>query len=151
MKLFIGTKIVKAEPMNLYEFSMNIKGEDCKEENQEGFMVGYSDANGNFDGPLKEGCHYISWSPQDVFEAAYAQQDNLTFGIALEAMKWGDKVARPGWNGSGMHLEVQMSDENSKMTHPYLFMTIPGCEEGTRVLPWQPAQVDIFATDWMIV
>ena len=75
----------------------------------------------------------------------------MTFGGAVEAMRNGSKTARKVWNGNGMHLEAQIPDRNSKMTHPYLFMTIPGCEEGTRRLPWQPAQVDVFAKDWHVV
>ena len=77
--------------------------------------------------------------------------ETLDFSWALRALKDGCRVARKGWNGSGMHLEVQNPDSNSKMTHPYLFMSIPECREGTRLLPWQPAQVDIFAEDWMVV
>jgi hypothetical protein len=75
----------------------------------------------------------------------------MNFGDALHELKAGRRVAREGWNGNGMHLEAQVPDEHSKMTHPYLFMTIPECQEGTRLLPWQPAQVDIFAGDWVVV
>jgi hypothetical protein len=75
----------------------------------------------------------------------------LTFGDVMEAMKRGAKTRRLGWNGKGMTLQAQFPDEHSKMTHPYLYMTIPECAEGTRRLPWQPAQVDLFAEDWMIV
>lgn len=77
--------------------------------------------------------------------------ENMDFGAALAALKMGKKVARPGWNGIGMHCFIQFPDENSKMTHPYFVMVIPGCKEGTRMLPWQPAQVDLFAEDWVIV
>jgi len=75
----------------------------------------------------------------------------MDFGQAIEAVKDGKKVQREGWNGGGMHMEAQFPDKNSKMTHPYLVMVIPGCEEGTRLLPWQPAQVDLFAVDWSII
>ena len=75
----------------------------------------------------------------------------MYFGEAITAIKLGKKVARPGWNGAGMHIEAQFLDEYSKITHPYLYMTIPDCSEGTRLLPWQPAQVDIFATDWEVI
>ena len=51
----------------------------------------------------------------------------------------------------GMEVEAQFPDKNSKMTHPYLVMVIPGCEEGIRRLPWQPAQVDLFSCDWSIL
>ncbi len=73
------------------------------------------------------------------------------FSNALNWLKSGKKVCREGWNGNGMHCFAQFPDENSKMTHMYLVMVIPGCKEGTRLLPWQPAQVDIFAEDWEIV
>ena len=75
----------------------------------------------------------------------------MKFGEAMEKLKEGKMLKRKGWNGPGMHLEAQFPDENSKMTHPYLFMTIPECEEGTRKLPWQPAQVDLFSEDWIVV
>ena len=74
----------------------------------------------------------------------------MNFGQAIEALKSGMKLARKGWNGKGMYLQAQIPDEHSKMTHPYLYMTIPECEEGTRRLPWQPAQVDMFAEDWYV-
>jgi hypothetical protein len=75
----------------------------------------------------------------------------MTFGKAIKALKAGEKCNREGWNGNGMHVEAQYPDEHSKMTHPYLFIVVPGCKEGTRQLPWQPAQVDIFAEDWNIL
>ena len=72
----------------------------------------------------------------------------MNFGEAIEKIKNGKRVQRKGWNGNGMHMEAQFPNVASKMTHPYLVMVIPGCSEGIRRLPWQPAQVDIFATDW---
>ena len=72
----------------------------------------------------------------------------MNFGQAIEHIKEGDKVMRRGWNGKGMVLQAQFPDENSKMTFPYLYITIPDCAEGVRKLPWQPAQVDIFSEDW---
>ncbi len=73
----------------------------------------------------------------------------MNFSEALQAVRFGEWVSRAGWNGSGMHLEAQFPDQYSKMTHPYLFMVIPDCTEGERLLPWQPAQVDLFADDWV--
>ena len=75
----------------------------------------------------------------------------MNFGQAMEEVKAGNKVQREGWNGGGMHMEAQFPDKNSKMTHPYLVMVIPKCTEGTRLLPWQPAQVDLFAKDWSVL
>ena len=73
------------------------------------------------------------------------------FSEALLQIKKGNCVAREGWNGVGMYCEGQFPDEHSKMTHSYIFIIIPDCDEGDRKLPWQPAQVDLFATDWSVV
>ena len=79
------------------------------------------------------------------------QIKNLNFGEAITHLKSGYNVMREGWNGKGMALAVQYPDSHSKMTHPYLYMIIPDCPEGVRKLPWQPAQVDIFAEDWVVL
>jgi len=131
MEIYIGTKIVKAEPQICLSDTHKSKVGDP------GYKVEYE--NG-----------YISWSPKDVFINAYRKIELMPFGIALEAMRKGHKVTRKGWNGGGMHLEAQIPDKQSKMTYPYLFITVPGCEEGVRRLPWQPAQVDLFSEDWQI-
>lgn len=96
---------------------------------------------------------YISWSPKAVFEAAYMAISAMNFGHALVAVKEGHKVARSGWNGKGMWLELQTPDENSKMTLPYLFLNYPNDAQstpGARV-PWLASQTDMLADDWGIV
>jgi len=40
---------------------------------------------------------YISWSPQDVFEAAYKPEEACNFSGALAAMKAGHSIMRPHW------------------------------------------------------
>ena len=40
------------------------------------------------------------------------------FGEAVRKLKEGKKVARRGWNGKGIYIELQRPDENSKMTLP---------------------------------
>ena len=77
--------------------------------------------------------------------------DVMTFGGAIEALKKGLMVARKGWNGKGMFLKLQRPDEGSKMTFPYPFFTIPNCEEGTRVIPYASTIVDIMSEDWVII
>lgn len=67
----------------------------------QGYLVEYQDG-GKPNHPGHEG--YISWSPTDVFENAYRSADNLNFGLALEALKQGNAIARKGWNGKGMFL-----------------------------------------------
>ena len=75
----------------------------------------------------------------------------MNFGVAMAALKLGSCAQREGWNGNGMHIKAQFPDKHSKMTHPYIYIVVPGCQEGTRLLPWQPAQVDLFAEDWSIL
>ena len=72
----------------------------------------------------------------------------MNFSTALQEIRQGKKLVRNGWNGNGMHCYAQFPGEHSKMTHPYLVIYIPDCNEGIRHLPWQPAQVDLFAEDW---
>lgn len=73
--------------------------------------------------------------------------DGFSFGMAIEFLKGGWKVARSGWNGKGMWLELQVPDRNSKMTLPYIYMsTVAG-----DLVPWLASQTDILATDWRVV
>lgn len=60
MKTYKCHKTVQAKPMNKYEYYINIKGVDCKEDNEEGYLVKYSD-------------DYISWSPKAAFEEGYTE------------------------------------------------------------------------------
>lgn len=72
---------------------------------------------------------------------------DFNFGVAITLLKDGHKVARAGWNGKGMWLELQRPDENSKMNLPYIFMyTGRG-----GIVPWLASQTDMLAEDWMVV
>lgn len=72
---------------------------------------------------------------------------NLNFGQALANLKDGKRIAREGWNGKNMWLELQRPDEHSKMTLPYVYMfTAQG-----DLVPWLASQTDILAEDWCIV
>ena len=140
MKKYVGTKIITAKLMNLGDYNNYREwtiplGENP---NREGYLVEYEDG-------------YQSWSPKEIFESAYRRTNNMNFGLAIEAARKGAKIARSGWNGNGMCLMVQTPDENSKITFSYLYISVPGCKEGTRLLPWQPAQVDLFQDDWFII
>jgi len=60
-KLYVGTKIIRATPMDECSFLRGIKGEDVRNrETQPGYMVTYPDG-------------YVSWSPEGTFEAAYRE------------------------------------------------------------------------------
>lgn len=143
MEKYLGVKLVEAEPMNKYEFYMNIKGIDCKEDNAEGYMVKYPDG-------------YESWSPKEVFEEAYRRIDNLTFGLAIEALKKGYRVARKGWNGKKMWLILVNANEyeleaykyfNAKSLAPYIAMKTAD----EQLVPWLASQTDVLAEDWMVI
>lgn len=81
------------------------------------------------------------------------------FGSAIKALKAGYKVAREGWNGKGLNVELQTPDEHSKMTLPYLFMNYPSTPASENApanhinarVPWLASQTDVLAEDWTIV
>lgn len=66
MKAFVGAKIILAEPMDELTFSHQIRASnevteiDKNGKSREGYHVIYPD-------------NYHSWSPKDVFEAAYRE------------------------------------------------------------------------------
>lgn len=145
MKTYIGTKIIEAAPE--------------PKDGQDGYKVVYPDG-------------YESWSPKDVFEAAYRDTENLDFGGALKLLKDGHKLARKGWNGKNMFIVMmpplqlppnntqepgaKVNDRTAKFIGedtpldclPYLAMFtaqeqwLPG---------WLASQSDMLAEDWCLV
>lgn len=81
-------------------------------------------------------------------------EDSIDFSEALKAVKAGKRIQRSGWNGKGMWLLLQVPDEHSKMTLPYIYMEYPvghpAYPQGCRV-PWLASQTDILATDWRVI
>lgn len=70
----------------------------------------------------------------------------MTFSEALDALKDGCRIARAGWNGRGQYIELQVPDEHSKMTLPYIFIhTVQG-----DLVPWLASQTDLLSNDWGI-
>lgn len=78
---------------------------------------------------------------------------SINFSVALEILKKGKSVARSGWNGKGMFITLQIPDENSKMSLPYMYITYP--EEAVNTpgarCPWLASQTDLLAEDWYVV
>ncbi len=77
----------------------------------------------------------------------------MNFGKALHELKAGRKVARSGWNGKGIFIELQMPDENSKMTSPYIYINTTGLQTENEdapksLVPWLASQTDMLANDW---
>jgi hypothetical protein len=81
-------------------------------------------------------------------------EPRLDFGAAISELKEGKKVRRQGWNGKGMWLQMQVPDQNSKMTLPYIYIEYPvghiAYPKGSKV-PWLASQTDLLAEDWEIV
>ena len=77
----------------------------------------------------------------------------MDFGAALQELKHKNKVARSGWNGVGLWLELQTPDANSKMTLPYIYMSYPVDAKTTpgAKVPWLASQTDMLSDDWTIV
>jgi len=80
----------------------------------------------------------------------------MDFGKAIKALKDGKKVMRKGWNGKGIFIELQVPDEYSKMTHPYIFIDATGLETinpdaPKNRVPWLASQTDMLAEDWEVL
>lgn len=86
---------------------------------------------------------------------------DLTFGVAIEAVKRGEKIARKGWNGKGMFVyyvnansypvsgnansPVQGMFENDMV--PYqAYLAFKTADNN--IVPWLASQTDILAEDW---
>ena len=161
MKSFIGTKLINAIAMNRLQYNQLRGWTVPADENpsDDGYLVEYLDGgkpnHNEFTG-------YISWSPKAQFEAAYRPTDGLTFGLAIEALKKGKRVARTGWNGKGMWLTlVAYSCSVTPEEHPHYHHHGVADVEGlpwigmktadNKFVPWLASQTDVLAEDWCIV
>ena len=70
----------------------------------------------------------------------------MDFGGALNALRAGACLTRLGWNGAGQFIALQMPDEYSKMTLPYVYITTVTGD----TVPWLASQTDMLAEDWEI-
>lgn len=73
--------------------------------------------------------------------------EGMDFGQAVRALKDGERVAREGWNGKGMWLQLQRPDEHSKMTLPYIYMKTAQGD----LVPWLASQTDVLSEDWILL
>lgn len=69
----------------------------------------------------------------------------MDFGEALYFLKKGNKLAREGWNGKGMY--IQMIDDSSLEIEKFLVIRNV---KGT-LNTWVPSISDLFAEDWEVV
>lgn len=161
MDRFIGVKEINATPMNRGDYNalrgwVVPSGENPEDD---GFLVEYVDG-GTANHPDFSG--YISWSPKDVFERAYRRTQGMTFGLAIEALKLGKKVARAGWNGAGQFVYLVPANSYPAQTGvakqffgdgamvPYRAYLALKTAQGD-VATWAPSCSDALADDWLIV
>jgi hypothetical protein len=70
----------------------------------------------------------------------------MTIDEALPYLRKGRTASRIGWNGPDQYVALQVSDADSKMTLPYLYIrTVHG-----DFVPWIASQTDILASDWTV-
>jgi len=161
MIAYIGTKLIKATPMTRLHYNI-FRGWDLPDDengDDKGYLVEYTDGGepntNDYDG-------YVSWSPKEQFDNAYKKTNGLPFGLAVDAAKLGFRIARNGWNGTGMFAFFVPSSVFKVNRAPLLGIFDEGTEikyrahmdlvaaDGT-VGTWSPSNSDTLATDWYIV
>jgi hypothetical protein len=163
MKQFIGVKLINAKPMTRADYN-TLRGWELPADEDgadEGYLVEYVDGG---KANHKDFAGYISWSPKDVFDRAYDPREGMSFGMAIEALKKGLKVARAGWNGKNMFVYYVAANTYPAQRNPMQNMLgiFPGDMVPYRdylamktvdnqVVPWVASQTDILASDWNIV
>lgn len=96
---------------------------------------------------------YQSFSPASAFESGYSPVGNMSFGVALEAIKAGKRVSRSGWNGKGMWLCLVARWSGNIGEMPVDYCLLPWIAMKTAdggVVPWLASQTDVLAEDWII-
>ncbi len=168
--VYIGTKLIRAEPMTRQAYN-DFRGWTLpadEDGDDEGYLVEYLDG-GKPNVPTHEG--YVSWSPKAQFEQAYRRVEGFTFGMALEALKQGKRVARKGWNGKGMWLSLSGKLEGHSVTagafwsphnrayaetQPFRMAKVLPCitmktATGEVLMGWLASPTDMLADDWEIL
>lgn len=77
----------------------------------------------------------------------------MNFEKALELLKEGQRIQRKNWNGKGIFVELQVPDQNSKMTGSYTFIDTTALQTNNKDapkcrVPWMPSQTDMLSDDW---
>lgn len=68
----------------------------------------------------------------------------MTFEEAFSLLKNGWTVRLPHWSKE-VFIAAQYPDENSKMSHPYLY-----ADSRKGRVPWAPTWPELFSNDWEI-
>ena len=101
---------------------------------------------------------YQSWCPTDVFLRDYRVSGNMTFELAMKAMRLRKTVTRSTWGGCGVAImDKYLVDGQTGITHVmpqemYLLSRPDDREiEFLNSTPWVPSTEDLMATDWAVV
>lgn len=106
------------------------------------------------------GCHMGGFFfREDDMDTEKRATGGMTFGLAIEALKKGLRVARAGWNGKGMFVflregrQITGVDPASAMggdfeSLPHLCMR---AADGKCVVGWLASQTDILSEDWEVI
>lgn len=95
------------------------------------------------------------------------EKKNLSFGQAIEALKQGQRVTRPNWNGKGMYLwlmpATRVKAEWCHEPHLKQLAEAAGGEiealgtirmktaDGKILIGWLASQTDMLADDWEVL
>lgn len=91
-------------------------------------------------------------------ETTFSFGTTFGFGVAIEQIKLGYKVARKGWNGKGQYVRkvepytdkafrIIENEEIDGTLCPYL--ALKNAQNG--FVPWVPSTGDLLAEDWVFV
>ncbi len=71
----------------------------------------------------------------------------MDFGTAFKAVQSGTSSAMrlPSWSGEVL-IKVQMPDNSSKMTAPYLYV-----ESRFGLVPWKETNIELFSYEWELI
>ncbi len=139
LRNYISVKLLRATQMTRLQYN-NYRGWTVPEnENPDdaGYMVKYSDG-------------YESWSPEKQFNKACREiyEGHMSFGLAIEALKKGLRVARHGWNGKDMYLQIEPARDYlvSEMLAHIVMKTVQNT-----FVPWLASQTDMLSDDYFVV
>jgi hypothetical protein len=175
LSLFVSTAIVKAVPMSRQDYN-EYKGLEYEEGygpvNKDGYLVELQVGDEKPNHPDHAGA--IMFYDKESFDRHFYRSGNMPFGVAVELLKKGYRVARAGWDGKGMFLqyvdpyapcpdqlenpEVRLSGTMNTIFKPIENKYTPGTllpwigmkTADNKFVPWLASQTDILATDWMI-
>jgi len=155
MNRYMGVKQVNAMPMTREEYN-ELRGWTVPaDENPDdaGYLIEYVDSGKANTEDFK---WHVSWSPADVFDRSYrAIGAGMTFGMALEVLKSGGRVARIGWNGKAMWLKLVPTDLADKVAFEFAALSaypwIGMKTADDKFVPWLASQTDVLAEDWCVI